>query len=87
MAANLQQPIVRPLVLNGEGCHPIVEITTGWLLGTIQHWDGREHTPSSGFGYYPLTYEVLSIIVLLDKTLTERIIDNPRHLSRGSQEG
>ena len=86
MAANLQQPIICPLVHNTEGHHPIIEFTTRWLLGTIACWDGREHTPSSGFGHYSSTYEVLSIIVL-DRTLMERITDNPRHLPQCGQEG
>ena len=88
MAANLQQPIVCPPAHNSEGCHLIIEFTTGWLLGTITCWDGREHTPSLGFGHYLSTCEVLSVFVLpFDRTLVGRIIDNPRHLSWGSQEG
>ena len=70
-----------------EGCCLIVKITTGWLLSTITHWDNREHTPSLGFGHYLLTYEVLSIVILLDRTLMERIIDDLKHLSWGHQEG
>ena len=31
----------------------------------------REHTLSSGFGHYLLTYEVISLFVLFDRTLTE----------------
>ena len=62
MAANLQQPIIHPPICNTEGCCLIVKITTGWLLGTITHWDNREHIPSLGFGHYLLTYEVLSVI-------------------------
>ena len=52
---------------------PIVEITMGWLFGTICHWDGREHTLSSGFGHYPLTYEMLSVFILLDRMLMEGV--------------
>ena len=87
MAAHLQPPIVHPLACNAKGCHLVIEVTTRWLFGTIACWDDREHTPSLGFGYYPLTYEVLSVFILLDRILTERIIDNPRHLPWGSQEG
>ena len=87
MATNLQPPIIHPLVANGKGYCLIIEITTGWLLGTITHWDGREHTPLPGFSHYLLTYEVLSIFILLDRTLMEGIIDNPRHLPWDSQEG
>ena len=36
MATNLQPPIIHPPVANGEGHCLIIEITTGWLLGTIQ---------------------------------------------------
>ena len=73
VATNLQQPIVHPPVFAENGHCPVVEFTMGWLLGTIHHWDGREHTLSSGFGHYPLTYKVLSVFVLLDRTLTEGI--------------
>ena len=84
MATNLQQPIVHPPTHNAEGCCPIIEFTTsGWLLCTITHWDGREHTPSLGFGHYSLTYEVLSIFILFDRSLMERIIDNPEYLPQG----
>ena len=84
---NLQQHIVHPPVFTEDGHHPVVEFTTGWLLGTICHWDGREHTLFLGFGYYLLTYEVLSIVVLLDRTLMERVIDHPRYFPQNCQEG
>ena len=70
MAANLQQPIVHPPVFAEDGRCLVIEFTTGWLLGTICHWDGREYTLLLGFGHYPLNYEVLSIFVL-DRTLME----------------
>ena len=71
MAAIFQQPIICAPVFSKDSCHPIIELTTGWLLGTICHWDGREHTPSLGFGHYPSTYEVISLFVLLDRMLIE----------------
>ena len=37
----------------------MIEVTTGWFLGTIAWWDGREHTLSLGFGHYLSTFEVL----------------------------
>ena len=67
MAAILQQPVIQALVFGEDGCHPVIELTTGWLLGTIRCFDGREHTPSSGFGRYPSTYEVISLFVLFDR--------------------
>ena len=87
MTSFLQPPIVCPPACNTKGHHLIIEFTTGWLLSTIACWDGREHSLLLGFGHYPSTYEVLSIIILLDRTLAEGIIDNPRHLSWGGQEG
>ena len=64
MASNLQQPIIHPPVFAKDGHHPIVEFTMAWLLGTICCWDGREYTPSLGFGHYLSTYKVLSIFIL-----------------------
>ena len=87
MAAHLQQPIVYLPAHTGNGCHLIIKFTTRWLLGTITHWDGREHTPSLGFGHYLSTYEVLSVFILLDRTLTEGFIDHPGHLQWCSHEG
>ena len=77
MTAIFQQPIIHPLACTVDGHCLVIEFTMGLFLGTIAHWDGREHTLSSGFGHYPLTFKVLSVIVLFDRTLTERIIDNP----------
>ena len=83
MATHLQLPIVCPPACNAKGCCPVIELMTGWLLGTITCWDGREHTLSSGLGHHLSTYEVFSVVILLDRTLTERIIDNPGHLLWG----
>ena len=69
--ANIQHPIIRPPVFREHGCHPIIQLTTGWLLGEIQRWDNREHTPSLGWGHYPLTYEVFPSSFLLIETLME----------------
>ena len=63
MAAILQQPIIHPPVFAEDDCHPVIQLTTGWLLGTIRRWDGRVHTPSSGFGHYPSTYEVIPLFI------------------------
>ena len=71
MTAIFQQPIICPLACIAAGHHLVIKFTTGWLLGTIACWDGREHTPSLGFGHYPSTYEVLSVFILLDRTLIE----------------
>ena len=43
--------------------HPIIKLTTGWLLREIQHFDNREHTLLLGYGSYLLTYEVVSLFV------------------------
>ena len=72
MAANLQQLIICPPVFTEDGHHLVIQLTTGWLLGTICCWDGREHTPSLGFSHYPLTHEVFFILVLLGRTLMKR---------------
>ena len=80
MAAILQQPIICPLVFGNNDHHPVIQLTTGWLLGTIRHWDRRVHTPSLGFGHYLSTYEVISLFVLLDRMLRE-IYRLPKTLS------
>ena len=51
----------------------MIELTTGWLMGTIHCFDGREHTLSSGFGHHLLTYEVISLFVPFDGMLTDRL--------------
>ena len=61
--ANMQHPIIRPLVFGEHGCFPIIQLTTGWLLGDIQCFNNREHTPSSSYGHYPSTFEVISLFV------------------------
>ena len=63
MAIIFQQPIICPLIFSKDNCHPVIQFTTGWLLGTIHQWDGRVHTLSLGFGHYPLTYEVIPLFV------------------------
>ena len=65
MATNLQQPIIYPPVFAEDGHHPVIQLTMGWLLGTIHCWDGREHTPSLGYGHYPSTHKVISLFVVL----------------------
>ena len=42
--ANMQHPIIRPLVFGEHGRRPIIQLTMGWLLGEIQCFDKREHT-------------------------------------------
>ena len=61
--ANIQHPIIHPPVFGEHGCRPIIQLTTGWLLGEIQRFDKREHTPLSGWGHYPLTHEVVSLFI------------------------
>ena len=69
--ANMQHPIIRPPVFREHSCQPIIQLTTAWLLGNIQHWDNREHTLLSGYGHYPSTFEVFPSLFLLVETLTE----------------
>ena len=57
--ANIQHPIIRPPVFGEEIHQPIIQLTTGWLLREIQHFNKRVHTPSSGWGHYLLTYKVI----------------------------
>ena len=71
MTAIFQQPIIQAPVFGEDGHHPVIELTTGWLLGTIHYFDGREHTLLSGFRHYPSTYKVISLLVLLDRMLME----------------
>ena len=66
--ANMQHPIIHPLVFREHGHRPIIQLTTGWLLGKIQHFDKREHTLSSGWGHYLMTHEVVSSF-MLEETL------------------
>ena len=71
MATILQQPIICPLVFAEDDHRPVIQLTTGWLLGTICRWDRRVHTQSLGFGHYPSTFEVISLFVPVDGTLME----------------
>ena len=59
----MQHPIICPLVFGEEIQQPIIQLTTGWLLGDIKCFDKRVHTPLSGFRHYPMTYEVVSLFV------------------------
>ena len=61
--ANMQHPIIRPLGFGEHVRQPIIQLTTGWLLGDIQRFDKRVHTPSSSYGHYLMTYEVVSLFV------------------------
>ena len=63
MTANIQHPIIYPPVFGEDGHRPVIQLTTGWFLGTIRQWDNREHTLLSGWGHYPLTYEVIPLFV------------------------
>ena len=63
MTAIFQQPIIHAPVFAKNDCHPVIEITTGWLLGNICQWDGRVHTMLLGFGHYLSTYEVIPLFV------------------------
>ena len=63
MTANIQHPIIRPPVFGEDGRCPIIQLTTGWLLGNIRRWDNMEHTPSSGFEHYPSTFEVIPLFI------------------------
>ena len=78
--ANMQHPIIRPPVFGEHSHHPIIQLTTGWLLGDIQHWDNREHTPSLGYGHYPSTFKVIPLFIPACRKCWGKFIDHPRHL-------
>ena len=61
--ANMQHPIIHPPVFREHGHRPIIQLTTGWLLGEIQRFDKREHTPWSGWGHYLTTHKVVSLFI------------------------
>ena len=58
-----EHPIIRPLVFSEEIRQPIIQLTTGWLLENITHFNKRVHTPLSGYGHYPMTHEVISLFI------------------------
>ena len=63
MTANLQHPIIRPPVFGEDSRCLIIQLTTGWLLGTLHRWDNREHTLMLGFGHYPSMFKVIPLFV------------------------
>ena len=78
--ANMQHPIIRPLVFGENIQQLIIQLTTGWLLGEITRFDKRVHTPSSSWGHYLMTHEVGSLFIsCLEETLRGPL-DLPRHL-------
>ena len=59
----MQHPIIRPPVFGEQIWQPIIQLTTGWLLGDIQHFNKRVYTPSSDYGHYPTTHDVISLFI------------------------
>ena len=64
----LQHPIIKAVTF-GERSHPTISLTTGWLLGDITRFSNEEYTPSSGWGHYPTTIEVIPLFVSAVETL------------------
>ena len=58
----LQHPIIKVTTF-GERSRPTISLTTGWLLGDITRFSNEEYTPSSGWGHYPTTIEVIPLFV------------------------
>ena len=85
--ANMQHPIIKPLVFGKQIQQPIIQLTTGWLLGSIQYFDKRVNTPLSGYGHYPMTYEVVSLFISAWRNTEGDFIDNPRYLPQNHQRG
>ena len=58
----LEHPIIKAATF-GERSQPTISLTTGWLLGDITQFSNEEYTLSSGWGYYPMTHEVIPLFV------------------------
>ena len=83
----LQHPIIK-LVTFGENVSQLsIELTTGWLLGQIMHFNNRVHTPLPGWGHYPMTDEVIPLFVSALRNAEENFIGHPRYLPRHPQGG
>ena len=76
----LQHPIIKSATFGENISQPSTGLTTGWLLGDITHFDNRVHTPSSGWGHYPMTHEVIPLFISALRNAEENFIDHPRYL-------
>ena len=82
----LQHPTIKSATF-GERSRPTILLTTGWLLGDITRFSNEEYTPSSGWGHYPMTIEVIPLFVSACRNAEENLTDHPRHLPQDSQGG
>ena len=55
-----------------EQSRPTILITMGWLLGDITQFSNEEYTPSSGWGHYPTTLEVIFLFVSACRNAEEK---------------
>ena len=83
----MQHPIIRPLVFGEHGCHSIIQLITGWLLGEIQCFNKREHTLSSGWGHYLMTHKVVFLFISDWRNTEGGSLDYPRYLPWDCQGG
>ena len=82
-----QHPIIKLAVFGEDVTQPMIKLTTGWLLGRIKRFDKRVHTPSSGWGHYLMTYEVISLFVSDWRNTEGGFLDHPGHLPWDLQRG
>ena len=81
-----QHPIIKSAVF-GNVSQLTIELTTGWLLGKVTHFDNRVPTLVSGWGHYPMTYEVIPLFISALRNTEENFVDHPRYLPQDSQGG
>ena len=75
----LQHPVIKSATF-GERSHPTISLTTGWLLGEITRFSNEEYTPSSRWGHYLMTIEVIFLFVSACRNTEEKFIDYPSYL-------
>ena len=75
-----QHPIIKSAVFGEDVTQPTIKLTTGWLLGRIKRFDKRVHTPSSGWGHYLMTYEVISLFVSDWRNTEGGSLNHPEYL-------
>ena len=59
----LQHPIIKATIFGEQISQLSISLTTGWLLGDITWFNNQVYTPSSGWGHYPTTHEVIPLFV------------------------
>ena len=85
--ANMQHPIIRPPVFGEQIWQPIIQLTMGWLVRDIQCFNKRVHTPLLGYGHYPTTYEIISLLVSAWRNTEGGSLDHPGHLPQDLEGG